>query len=80
MRALHVAAEVLLSPGECLVFDNERVLHGREGESDPERYLQGCYLDRDWVHGSIGPPAEVPGDGIPPLGARVGDPAEGSAP
>ncbi len=69
-----------LSPGECLVFDNERVLHGREGESDPERYLQGCYLDRDWVHGSIGPPAEVPGDGIAPLGERVGDPAEGSAP
>jgi len=47
-----------LSPGECLVFDNERVLHGREGESDPQRYLQGCYLDRDWVHGSIGDPAD----------------------
>jgi gamma-butyrobetaine dioxygenase len=47
-----------LSPGECLVFDNERVLHGREGESDPERYLQGCYLDRDWVHGSIGEPVD----------------------
>ncbi len=40
-----------LAPGECLVFDNERVLHGREGESDPGRYLQGCYVDRDWIHG-----------------------------
>jgi len=40
-----------LAPGECLVFDNERVLHGRHGEADPERYLQGCYLDRDWIHG-----------------------------
>lgn len=40
-----------LKPGECMVFDNERVLHGRHGEADPERYLQGCYLDRDWIHG-----------------------------
>ena len=40
-----------LAPGECMVFDNERVLHGRHGEADPERYLQGCYLDRDWIHG-----------------------------
>ena len=47
-----------LSPGECLVFDNQRVLHGRAGESDPDRYLQGCYLDRDWVHGSIRNPTE----------------------
>lgn len=43
-----------LLPGECLVFDNERILHGREGESDSERYLQGCYIDRDWVHGRVG--------------------------
>ena len=43
-----------LLPGECLVFDNERILHGREGQSDPERYLQGCYIDRDWVHGRVG--------------------------
>jgi len=42
-----------LAPGECMVFDNERVLHGRHGEADPERYLQGCYLDRDWIHGRI---------------------------
>ena len=44
---------IVLQPGECLVFDNERVLHGRDGESDPGRYLQGCYLDRDWIHGRI---------------------------
>ncbi len=42
-----------LEPGECMVFDNERILHGRDGEADPERYLQGCYLDRDWIHGRI---------------------------
>ena len=45
-----------LAPGECMVFDNERVLHGRHGEADPERYLQGCYLDRDWIHGRSTPP------------------------
>ena len=44
-----------LTPGECLVFDNERILHGRDGEADPGRYLQGCYLDRDWVHGRVAP-------------------------
>ena len=64
--------------------------HGKHGQREaghrdrPRRPRspdhQKCYLDRDWVHGSIGPPAEVPGDGIAPLGERVGDPAEGSAP
>ena len=38
-----------LSPGELLIFDNRRVLHGRAA-FDPTtggRHLQGCYLDRD---------------------------------
>ena len=38
-----------LRPGELLVFDNRRVLHGR-GAFDPStgrRHLQGCYVDRD---------------------------------
>lgn len=38
-----------LSPGELLVFDNRRVLHGRAA-FDPStglRHLQGCYVDRD---------------------------------
>ena len=43
-----------LGPGECMAFDNERVLHGREGEADPGRLLNGCYLDRDWIHGRMG--------------------------
>jgi len=30
-----------------LLLDNERVLHGRAGESIGERHLQGCYADRD---------------------------------
>ena len=38
-----------LSPGELLVFDNRRVLHGRAAfdPSTGRRHLQGCYVDRD---------------------------------
>ena len=58
-RALRAFAEVIrdpalechyrLSPGELLIFDNRRVLHGRAA-FDPTtggRHLQGCYVDRD---------------------------------
>jgi gamma-butyrobetaine dioxygenase len=35
-----------LGPGDCLVFDNTRILHGRtafSGAADsPGRHLQGC--------------------------------------
>ena len=60
-RAYRVLAALLRQPdfgyrmamraGECLVLDNQRVLHGREGETDSVRRLQGCYLARDWVEG-----------------------------
>ena len=42
-----------LSPGDCLIFDNTRVLHARTAFSAPvssntgERHLQGCYADLD---------------------------------
>lgn len=36
-----------LQAGEVVVLDNERILHGRLGESIGERHLQGCYADRD---------------------------------
>jgi len=39
---------VRLAPGEAVVWDNERVLHGRAAFEGP-RYLQGCYLSRDSV-------------------------------
>lgn len=34
--------------GECIVFDNHRVVHGREAYSatSGDRYLRGCYADR----------------------------------
>jgi gamma-butyrobetaine dioxygenase len=41
-----------LGAGDCEVFDNRRVLHGRQ-EFDPQtgpRHLQGCYVDTDdWL-------------------------------
>lgn len=39
----------LLGPGELMMFDNNRVLHGRTGFDPQEgrRHLQGCYIDRD---------------------------------
>lgn len=37
----------LMQPGDLLLLDNERVLHGRAGESIGTRHLQGCYADRD---------------------------------
>jgi len=41
--------EFRLGPGDILLFDNERVLHGRRAFSMTEgrRHLQGCYADRD---------------------------------
>jgi gamma-butyrobetaine dioxygenase len=40
-----------LAPGDCLVFDNTRVLHARTAfalsAGSPGRHLQGCYADLD---------------------------------
>jgi gamma-butyrobetaine dioxygenase len=37
-----------LTPGDCLVFDNARILHARTGFSrHGQRHLQGCYADID---------------------------------
>ncbi|UTW11868.1 TauD/TfdA family dioxygenase [Marinobacterium rhizophilum] len=37
-----------LNAGECIVFDNHRIAHGREAFIDGSgaRYLRGCYVDR----------------------------------
>lgn len=52
-----VRFEHILAEGECVVFDNRRVLHARtafwdrnarEGEADEtNRWLKGCYVERD---------------------------------
>ena len=37
-----------LQPGDLILFDNERILHGRTGfEMGGDRFLAGCYADRD---------------------------------
>ena len=38
---------IRLEAGDLVMFDNERILHGRVGHSIGERHLQGCYADRD---------------------------------
>ncbi|MVA98071.1 gamma-butyrobetaine,2-oxoglutarate dioxygenase [Nitratireductor sp. CAU 1489] len=37
-----------IKPGECITFDNHRIVHGRAAYSatSGERYLRGCYTDR----------------------------------
>jgi gamma-butyrobetaine dioxygenase len=37
-----------LKPGDLVIFDNERLLHGRTEITGPaDRLLEGCYADRD---------------------------------
>ena len=42
-----------LPEGEIVVFDNQRILHGRTAFSSARhaRHLRGCYLTRDSVYG-----------------------------
>lgn len=42
-----------LEPGQLMMFDNNRVLHGRTSfdPSEGHRQLQGCYIDRDGPRG-----------------------------
>jgi gamma-butyrobetaine dioxygenase len=43
-----------LAPGDCLVFDNTRVLHGRTAFSvSGGRHLQGCYADLDGLASTL---------------------------
>lgn len=44
-----------LQPGDALVFDNQRVLHGRTAfDGDPgRRHLRLCTVDRDQVHSAL---------------------------
>lgn len=45
----HYELKFRLQPGELMLFDNSRVLHGRTSYNPNEglRHLQGCYIDRD---------------------------------
>jgi gamma-butyrobetaine dioxygenase len=44
-----------LEPGDCVAFDNTRVLHARTGfAATGTRHLQGCYADLDGVGSTVG--------------------------
>jgi gamma-butyrobetaine dioxygenase len=42
-----------LEPGDVLIFDNRRMLHGRTAYAGGARWLQGCYADRDGLLGRL---------------------------
>ncbi len=43
-----------LAPGDCVVFDNTRVLHSRTGfAATGQRHLQGCYADIDGAESTV---------------------------
>ena len=54
--------ELRMEKGQCVVFDNRRVLHARrefketEGKEGEERWLKGCYVDADagWGRWRVG--------------------------
>jgi len=49
LRSPDFEIRFLLQPGELLIMDNRRLLHGRTGFDPAEglRHLQGCYIDTD---------------------------------
>jgi len=52
LRETRFQLKFRLATGEIVVFDNQRILHGRTAFSSARhaRHLQGCYLTRDSVH------------------------------
>jgi gamma-butyrobetaine dioxygenase len=52
LREPHFQFKLHLPEGEIVVFDNQRILHGRTAFSSARhaRHLRGCYLTRDSVY------------------------------
>ena len=52
LRDSRLQLRLRLDDGEMVVFDNQRILHGRTGFTSARypRYLRGCYLTRDSVY------------------------------
>ena len=44
-----------LNAGDCIVFDNHRIVHGRAAYSatSGERHLRGCYTDRGELRSTL---------------------------
>jgi gamma-butyrobetaine dioxygenase len=63
-----------LAPGEMVIFDNRRILHGRRAFSrGGARWLRGCYADIDGLHATLARLRAVP---RAPANSRT-TPAEG---
>ncbi len=54
LRDSRLQLKLGLADGDLVVFDNQRVLHGRTAFSSAKhaRHLRGCYLTRDSVYGA----------------------------
>ena len=55
-RLLNEAARSVvcrLQPGDLVLIDNTRVLHGRTAFAGGERHLEGCYVDADGLYSSL---------------------------
>ncbi len=54
LRDSRLQLRLRLADGDLVVFDNQRVLHGRTAfaSANYARHLRGCYLTRDSVHGA----------------------------
>jgi gamma-butyrobetaine dioxygenase len=54
LRRDELRVEFTLKPGDCLIFDNTRVLHARTAFTATEpRHLQGCYADLDGLESTV---------------------------
>eukprot|EP00752_Nemacystus_decipiens_P009969 g8891.t1 len=49
IRDPSMVARILLEPGECVIVDNQRAMHGREAFKGKRRMV-GCYLGMDELH------------------------------
>jgi gamma-butyrobetaine dioxygenase len=51
-----------MQPGDCVIFDNTRILHARTGfeGGGGERHLQGCYADLDGLESTLAVLRRVP--------------------
>lgn len=53
LHAPEARIEFKLGPGDLMIFDNQRVLHGRSAYTMGHRHLQGCYADKDALNSTI---------------------------
>ena len=56
LHAPRAALAITIQPGEVVVFDNRRILHGRaayDGRASEGRWLQGCYAEIDGLMATL---------------------------